>query len=253
MRYFLSPGGSLATLAIAMMITGAANAALVKEIYDDFTLQYDDAVMTLFGTPYAGGSTVFFLPTNFEAFLPSEPSENSTRQTEVHDTTSFGIFPHGNQIITGLNLVEQGDFSHLGGGVSDGYVVHGRVFVRDANNPVVFASTPFQHQFTDVDMTILDVWELQQEIETPGLSSDVWITIENFMVLIDSGQGFSPIPTLPPQGGFGSEMFIQKKFIGFEVGVAPVPIALTAMPIPAAFWFMSSALAALGVVKRRAS
>ena len=48
-------------------------------------------------------------------------------------------------------------------------------------------------------------------------------------------------------------MFIQKKFIGFEVGVAPVPITLTHMPIPAAFWFMSTALATLGMVKRRAT
>ncbi len=39
MRYFLSPSRSLATVVIAMMVTGTASAALVQEIYDDFTLQ----------------------------------------------------------------------------------------------------------------------------------------------------------------------------------------------------------------------
>ena len=129
MRYFLTPFRSAAAFVIAVAFTCTANAALVQEIYDDFTLQYDDAVMTLFGTPLAGGNTVFFLPTQFEAFLPADDTVNSTRQLQVNDTTSFAIFPHGNQIITSLNLVEQGNFTHLGGGLFDVYVVHGRVFV----------------------------------------------------------------------------------------------------------------------------
>lgn len=254
MRYFLYPGRSLALLVIATMLTSTANAALVQEIYDDFTLEYDDAVMTLFGSPLAGGNTVFFLPTQFKASLPGDGSANSNRQAQVNDTTSFAILPHGNQIITGLNLVEQGDFSHLGGGLPDAYIVNGRVFVRHADNPTQFASTAFEHIIQDgSDLNILEVWAFEQAIETPGLASDVWITIENFMVLVDIGSNFSPIPNFPPPGGFGDEMFIQKKFIGFEVDVSPVPIALTAMPIPAAFWFMSSALAALGVIKRRES
>ncbi len=208
--------------------------------------------MTLFGKPLAGGNTVFFLPTQFKAFLPADETATSTRVLQVDDTTNFAIFPHGNQIITDLKLVEQGDYTHIGGGLFDGYIVHGRVFVRHADSPAQFASTPFEHTFTDgSDATILDVWEFEQEIATPGLPSDVWITIENFLVIIDQGQSVG-LPGQQPQGGFGSEVFIQKKFIGFEVGIAPVPIALTAMPIPAAFWFMSSALAALGVVKRRA-
>ena len=252
MRYFLSPGQSVAALVIATMITGTANAALVHEIYDDFTLQYDDAVMTLFGSPLAGGNTVFFLPTQFKAFLPEDGSANSTRVLQVNDTTNFAIFPHGNQIITGLNLVEQGDFTHQGGGLFDVYVVHGRVFVRYAENPTQFTSTRFEHIFMESGNNVLKVWEFEQEIETPGLASDVWITIENFMILFDQGQ-LTGFPGQQGPSGFGSELFIQKKFIGFEVNVAPVPITLTAMPIPAAFWFMSSALAALGVVKRRTS
>ena len=127
------------------------------------------------------------------------------------------------------------------------------MFVRDAENPVQFASTSFEHIFTDgSDSTILEVWELEQEIATPGLASDVWITIENFLVLLDQGQSIG-LPGQQPQGGHGSEMFIQTKFIGFEVGVAPVPITLTHMPVPAAFWFMSTALATLGMVKRRSN
>ena len=80
MRYFLTPFRSAAAFVIAVTFTCTANAMLVQEIYDDFTLQYDDAVMTLFGSPPAGGNTVFFLPTQFEAFyqrtIPSIPPGN---------------------------------------------------------------------------------------------------------------------------------------------------------------------------------
>lgn len=241
-----------AVLITAMTLAAPAPGALVQEIYDDFIVQYDDAAVTLFGPPLAGGNTVFFLPNSFEAFLPYDPGAGTTRQLQVGDTVSFAVLPHGNQVITGLSLVEQGDFTHLGGGVQDAYIVFGRVFVRDADNPAQFTSTAFEHIFQDnSDTNILDLWSFEQAIDTPALVSDAWVTLENFLVLIDSGQGFSPIPGLEPAGGFGSEMFIQKKFIGLQVDVAPVPIALTAMPVPATIWFMVSALGLLRLRLRR--
>jgi hypothetical protein len=253
MRYYIAVGRSLSVFVMILAIGVNAKAALVEAVFDDFTVQFDDAVMTLFGTPLVGGNTIFFLPNSFETSLAADGSSDSTRTAEIHDTVSFAVFPRGLNLLTGLNLVEQGDLTRIGSGPPDSFIIHGRVFVRDAFDPIDFVSTPFEHIVSTSDQLVLDVWEFGQPIDTGGFVTGAWITIENFLRVVDTGSNFSPIPNLPPPGGFGSEMFLQKKFIGFDVNVRPVPISFTSVPIPAALWFMSSALAMVGLLKRRSS
>lgn len=242
-RFCAAAGVSTLLLASTLLVSPIANAAIVTSEYGQFFLQYDDAAIGAFGTPIVGGNTVFFLPTDMSVELEEKNSYLGVREASNGPwTTSFAVIPKLGYSLSSVTLTEEGDYSHsLDTVYEDEYEVTARLFVRDINNPSSSEFHQFDYQFGEDEETSFALWNNSETYSTANFAAGYWLTVQNTLSLTEQS-GFLEGPD---EGGFTGDMagmYLQKKYVGFDIAI---------VPIPAAAWFMLSALSVLAFASRR--
>jgi hypothetical protein len=196
------------------LVCGPASAALQTISGTNFDVQYDDALLGLFGTPNLVGNNIFFVPPAFSA-----QSENGAG---IATTTSFinlTLIAKQGFSFGALSLTERGDYRLNSPGSS--VFVGGQLIAFD---PTDLGS----YSFDSIDpnpstpMNIIDntlkPWRADASLD---LSSSPFFDPRRLEVQIQNQLSASTSLA----DGAGSLAFIQKKFTG-------APITLEVMPIP---------------------
>lgn len=199
---------------VGVVLFGAVcsvQAAPVTLTGSNFSVTYDDALLGLFGTPSLSGNTLFFTPTNFQAL-----SENGAGIDLVKQTANFDFFlaPDSNTRFDTVKLSEAGDYLQFGGeSFAD---VRGQIRVRDVANPaqenVSFISPSAPLDIADGSN---HDWSANTSTDLSGTewkdTRAVRVTLENILLAYS-------------QPGTGPQLsFVEKKFAGINVAVAPIP------------------------------
>lgn len=214
----------VSALVLAACAAGSALAATQTLNGTTFDVQYDDALLGLFGTPSLLGDTIVFTPTNFRA-----ESLNGQGFATANSTINLKILPHTGQDLVSVVLTERGDYVLEGAG---SFVrVTGQLRSFDLGNPLyevtdtitVLPSTPLNlldgqlHNW--VAEASLDYASDANLADTRGVN----LTVQNNL------RAFTPT-------GTESLAYIEKKFAGDTITVV-----VTTVPEPS-----SVALFALG-------
>lgn len=91
------------------LATATGHATLVRLNGANFDVEYDDAVLGLFGAPTIGGNVVFFTPTTFKA-----ESLNGVGLITANANASFRIIAQSGYLIGSADLTARGDYRLLG-------------------------------------------------------------------------------------------------------------------------------------------
>jgi hypothetical protein len=224
----------LAALAASLLIgASAAHAATVQLVGTSVIYEYDNvtnsAALALFGAPTILGDTVRFLPPNFRAQSDDGAGVDNVSANFIFDR----VYSIGGQDITGLQVVEFGDYE-----ITNGDRVSADLLLTISNN----------NDFTEFDSDAasfdaagdsggLQTWQLSASIN-PLLSfgspaKDLAVSIQNTLEAATDA--------------FGESAWIQKK-LSF---VATTVESETVVPVPPAVWLFGSALGLLGWVRAR--
>ncbi len=207
-----------------LFVCASAQAALVTVSGTDVKFTYDDA--TLFGTGYAVGNGIFFMPTTFTA-----ESNNTDGLVTVSDTLYIEVELLGSgTAMTQFALAEQGDYQLNGTTVS---VTATGTFDVSSDTSAYSDSNALSAGALTVQGALTE-WQIDSLIDladTVGWGQDTAVTL-----MLDN--------TLTAESTLlGDQAMIQKKFGAFGVNV-------TIVPIPAAALLFTSALACLGWRRR---
>lgn len=246
---FVTRAIATASLLGSGFVSQLASAAIVTAEYDNFFLQYDDSAIAEFGTPIVGGDSVFFLPTDMSVELEQASGYVSIRQASNGPwTTSFAVIPKPDFQLSSVTLTEEGDYSHSAAtAFEDEYNVTARLFIRDIDKPSNSEFHQFDHSFGDSEETNFALWNHSETYSTASFSRGYWLTIQNTLSLTEQS-GYLEMVDGELSSGDMAGLYLQKKFVGFDIEVTPVPL-------PASAWLMISALGMLGFAsaKRRAN
>src|SRR5512139_462665 len=210
---------------LGQALCGAAFAAPVTLVGTtvDFTL--DDALLGLFGPASVSGNTLYFTPVDFVA-----KSLNGEGYSLTNATMNVRVSAHEGWVFSGIGLTEKGDYLLLGSGST--VDVTGQMRIFDVANPLVDVTTSLQpvdppnlvgvptHNWT-AQATDLSAWNNTTAIN---------VTVENLLLASTSAAS--------------SVAFVEKKFVGVAVVMAPVPEAET-------YAMMLAGLGLVGLTARR--
>lgn len=230
MKFFKKAGVAVIGISAALLSFNAL-AAIQTLTGTNLTYVFDDSLMGLYGMPTLSGDSLVFTPTSFIA-----QSTNGQGIVMTSSTINVKVYANSNYSFSTLSLKEMGDYSLIG---SDAQVaVGGQIRAFDlanalspqltdsitANAPLNVTTTLGSYQTTN--------WEANAAVAIPAnWSNGVNLTIQNIL--------------LASTTQVGSAAFIQKKFVGTAVILAPVPEAQT-------YAMMLVGLGLVGFMVRRA-
>jgi hypothetical protein len=209
----LKLAGALALLALA----ASTQAAIVTVSGVNFDLRYDDAQLSLFGTPTLAGNTVFFTPGSFVA-----QSTNGAGLRETAADVTIELVARNGFAFNSIGVGALGDYRLLGNGSR--IEVDGGISVSAGGNTaqaglLVDASTPLNL----VDGQLHD-WRASSGVDS-GTAS--WLpTATSLLFTLDQ---VLRAYTDPTEAGI-RQAFVEHKFSGLEISVGgqAVPGAGTA-------------------------
>lgn len=232
--------GSALMMAVAVMISAPAHAALVTLCGPNVCYEYDNnpgvnAGITLYQAPslLGGSDTLEFTPTAFNATSSNGTSPAGGMATTQAIFQFTKIYAISGAEIGAMSLTEGGDYRIINGGTVSASV---RIQVVDKTNegsgafPEVLTdiqnfNTSVPTGFTPQNWTLLSTWNPAAQMVDPARVID--LQIQNTL------DAFTYAP--------GQQAFIAKK----------LTLVTTVVPVPAAAWLMGSALGMLAWVRRR--
>lgn len=200
---------AIGTFLLGQAFSGAAYAASVTLVGSMVDFTFDNAILTLFGPATVSGNTLYFTPDNFEA-----KSLNGAGYALTNDTMNIKVTAHQGWSFSSASLTERGDYLLLGSGSTAD--VTGQVRIFDVATPLmdvtanIVPGSPLNlpgvptHNWTAGTLTDLSAWHTTQAIN---------VTVENLLLA----------STVTP----ASLAFVEKKFVGLNLVMAPVPEADT--------------------------
>lgn len=219
---------NLKLLFVSIIITfaGAAHSTMETIEGDTVSFHFDSALTGLFGDPSVVGDTISFNPVDFTAIANNDDGRVITNETFNIEVMGKG----GNQLVSAA-LVERGDYmlDPLGGGVA--FVgVAGQLRAVDSTDPFQFLTDDIEAQDPFVDTGLkTENWEANASLDLSSFSTDkAVLTIENILVA-------------------GTQSLLDGAFIEKK----QVFLSVSAIPVPAAVWFMGTAMLGLLTVGRR--
>lgn len=217
---------------ISFALVSGSHAAMVSLEGDNVRFTFDDS--TVFGSAYVVGDSLMFAPTDFSA----EALNNSglvTRNGTLNIRVELLNGAKGS--ITGLSLLEQGDYEVDGTGnavdVDGRFQVSSLTQTGGSGLPLNY-SAQFDAGDLDAD-NVLTGWEVSEYLslsDSAGWGSDsaLLVQVQNTLEALARH--------------CGSQAFVQKNFVALGVDVTPVPL-------PAAGWLFGAALAGLAARSRK--
>lgn len=212
MKLFKRPGVAVIGISAALLSFNAL-AAMQTLTGTNLTYVFDDSLMGLYGTPTLSGDSLVFTPSSFIA-----QSTNGQGIVMTNSTINIKVYANPNYNFSTLSLKETGDYSLIG---NDAQVaVGGQIRAFDLANALspqltnsIAATTPLNIT-TTLGTYQTTNWEANAAVTVPAnWSNGVNLTIQNIL--------------LASTTQLGSAAFIQKKFVGVSVILAPVPEAQT--------------------------
>ncbi|MBI3432292.1 MAG: PEP-CTERM sorting domain-containing protein [Hydrogenophilales bacterium] len=223
-------------LLLGQTISGAAFAATVTLAGTTASFTFDSALSGLFGAPTVIGDTLYFTPTTYKA-----QSFNGSGLASASQTFNIMVNANPGYLVSAVNLTENGDYYNMGAGAS--VAVGGKLYVRDLESPLapaaiskIKATLPLTDVTSMANFETTD-WTSLAGVAIPagwggadGIVGGVNVTIENILLASSLTSG--------------SAAFIEKKFVGLNVVMAPVPE-------PSTYAMMLAGLGLVGVAVRR--
>ncbi|MGI9290207.1 MAG: VPLPA-CTERM sorting domain-containing protein [Gammaproteobacteria bacterium] len=212
-------------LVSALCFTPLANAVTVTQCGPSICYEYDNAQVAAatYGQPTLIGDALRFIPTNFRAQSDDGAGIVNTSASFYFDRV-YTQNPNDN--VKKIMIYEFGDYEiTTDGNVSD-------TLTLDASNNLGAGSASDTEIFSAIgDSAGLQQWDIDNTLNVDGsfITSDMNLTVTNVLEANTDA--------------FGESAWIQKKL---EIQV------VSAIPLPAAAWFMLSGLGVLaGIAKRR--
>jgi len=214
-----------------------SHAALVSQCGDTVCFTWDDAGLSIFGTPTIVGDKIIFDPTTFVA-----NSLNGEGVVTTNATVNITIDVMAGYAFDSMGLAESGDYFLWG--ANSAVSVGGQLRVRDDADTLlvtdnITASAPFDIYNTPFDLTTHN-WDAAASVSLAGAEwngvTQVVMKVENILSAY----------TLAGDTG-ALQAFIEKKEVGVEID-----ITTTVIPVPAAVWLFGSGLLGLiGIARRK--
>ncbi|QSA98918.1 VPLPA-CTERM sorting domain-containing protein [Methylococcus sp. EFPC2] len=207
----------------------SASAVTLHGATVDFS--FDESLLNgLFGTYSVVGDELSFSPVAFEATAPGTGLPVITQST----TPLITVTAKSGYTLTGANLFEQGGYERWGNTAGDTTVVGagGNFYVNNLSNPFSAGSLDDVKTWAEAaaDTAPTDWWATQ----SAGLDSAESATVKITNVLL----AWSSSPA---------------DYASINKTLVSIGIDTTAVPVPAAFWLLASALAGLFTIGRRNS
>lgn len=220
-----------ALMPLLLAAAGLASAAPVSVSGDHFTLIYDDAALSLLGTPTVVGSTIFFTPNAFSA-----ESLNGAGLDEVQSSFGFELVAHAGFSFRRFDLGAQGDYRARGTG---SYVeVAGGLSATDGS-----ATAQRALDVTGLGQYDGGLHDWTGSTSLVGSATDWIASASSILFTIDS----SLRAYTSPAEGSGSA-FVQQKFEGMSLALE---VGSQAVPLPGTLSLAAVALALMTAGTRR--
>jgi len=206
----------LAGVALAAGVPMTASAAIVTLDGEWFDVKYDDAIISMWGTPTLVGNELKFFPTEFKANSVNTAGMNA--MDFVAETIALQIIAEDGYKLTGANLDEGGDYFKFGGARSN-VSISGELRMTSLSGPggTVADSIESDPAFP-LPATlpfISQAWTADASVSLTGEVTSANVTIQNLLAAWqfndETGNGTF-------QGAF-----VEKKNVILAVGVAPIP------------------------------
>jgi hypothetical protein len=225
---------------------GNASAAPVVLDGDGFSAIYDDAIVSLFGTPTLSGDgkTILFSPLSFKA-----TASGTQGAVFANSNTQFDIILDNNQKLTGVSLIENGDYRLVNrdGDPAPAVDVSGELrltnlYTGTDTNIVNFTAGTLSTVCTSLNGCGLTPWATTASIGAP----DAWV--DNLGNPVDV--------RVRLQNDLTAESYqvrdiaeIEKKHASQTVAITPH--LDTVVPVPGAVWLFGSAMAGFIGLRRK--
>ncbi|WP_310448273.1 hypothetical protein [Thiobacillus sp.] len=202
----MKPPVSFAYAAL-FLVAHTASAATVTLSGNSVDFTYDDALVSLFGTPTVLDDTIYFTPADFDV-----TSLNGAGLSFTNALVNISVAPKAGFDLDSVTLFERGTYLLLGPGAK-WVEASGLVSAFDLADPGVFSSATLVSTPTTTTGLPPNYWDA-----TAGISLDTatWqaggginLTIENFLIA----------STVAP----GSMAYMDKAYIGASFVASPVP------------------------------
>ncbi len=206
----------LAGIVLAAGVPMTASAAIVTLDGDWFDVKYDDAIVSLWGTPTLVGNELKFFPTEFKANSVNTSGANA--MDFMPSTIALQIIADDGYFLTGADLDEGGDYFKFGGARSN-VTISGELRMTSLSGPggTVVDSIESSPAFP-LPATlpfISHAWTAGASVSMTGQVTSANVTIQNLLAAWqfndETGNGTF-------QGAF-----VEKKNVILAVGVAPIP------------------------------
>lgn len=201
----MKPLFGFAVAALFATQTAAASSVTLSGSSVDFT--YDDALMSLFGTPTVLNDSLYFTPTNFDV-----ASLNGAGFNIANATINIKVTPKIGFDLDSVALKESGDYLLLGPGLK-GVEATGQLRAFGLSDPATLVTAGIVSTPTVATGLPTKNWgafagiDLDTSTWLPG--DGINLSIENILLAYTS----SPV----------SLAFIEKKFVGVSFIASPVP------------------------------
>lgn len=202
----MKPPVSFAYAAL-FLVAHTASAATVTLSGSSVDFTYDDALVSLFGTPTVLGDTIYFTPADFDVI-----SENGAGISFTNALVNISVAPKAGFDLDSVSLFERGSYLLLGAGMK-WVEASGQVSAFDLADPGVFSTASLVSTPTTTAGLPPNYWDAMAGI---NLDTSAWqaggginLTIENFLIA----------STAAP----GSMAFMDKGYIGASFVASPVP------------------------------
>jgi hypothetical protein len=232
-----------------LAISGSASATLTSLNGDGFTATYDDANLGFFLAPTLSGDgkTILFSPLDYR--LVSSGSSSSSFGTQFATSSiQLDITPYQNQQMTGLSIIENGDYRLVDRNISaisskPNVDVFGVVRLLNLSNNTDNIAYNFS---TDIEWTACSSancpavqWAINEDFQTPDWGSvAVRLILENTLM----AEAFE----------IGDFAFIEKKHASQTISITPMPLNnLAAVPLPMSGYLFAIGLISIGVLRKR--
>lgn len=206
----------LVAVALASGVPMTASAAIVTLEGDWFSVKFDDALTSLWGTPFLAGNELKFFPTEFKASSVNTSGANA--MDFLPSTIALQIIANDGYFLTGANLTEGGDYFKFGGARSN-VSISGELRMTSLSGPGATVVDSIQSDpafpLPATLPFISQAWTAEASVALPGQATSANVTIQNLLAAWqfndETGNGVF-------QGAF-----VEKKNVILAVGVAPIP------------------------------